>query len=354
MISTTRPPIRVGLVGLGRAGLEMHVPELLRYPELFKITAVCDPLKDRRDLVLSQLPECRAYRRFEDLLLDPDVELVDVATRSDEHGQQAIQALKAGKWVNMEQPFCRDYEEARMVQAAAVRVGNKLLVRHNYRYEPAFIKTKEVIESGLLGEVYDIKIRRGVFSRRDDWQTVKRCAGGAALMWGPAFLGQALELMKTPPSRVFSDFKRIASVGDAEDYVRIVMRNLAGLTVDLEISGGRISRDPLFVVSGTRGAFRIDADAETASIRYLDPAVPLMRRRSSVRTPPLGSCETPESLAWIEKQIPAQPAAEAGLSLIWEQVFNAIRENKPYPIPLESAIETLRILTLIKKESAFA
>jgi hypothetical protein len=73
MIRTTRPPIRIGIAGLGRAGLQMHIPELEAYPELFKIMAVCDPVKERRDLVLERYPECRTYRRYEDLLADPDV-----------------------------------------------------------------------------------------------------------------------------------------------------------------------------------------------------------------------------------------------------------------------------------------
>jgi hypothetical protein len=42
------------------------------------------------------------------------------------------------------------------------------------------------------------------------------------------------------------------------------------------------------------------------------------------------------------------------MALIWEYVFNTIRENKTFPIPLDHTIETMRILTLIKKESAFA
>ena len=42
------------------------------------------------------------------------------------------------------------------------------------------------------------------------------------------------------------------------------------------------------------------------------------------------------------------------MTLIWEHVFNAIRENKSFPVSLDTAIETMRILTLVKKESAFA
>ncbi|MEI7900503.1 MAG: Gfo/Idh/MocA family oxidoreductase [bacterium] len=354
MIGTTRPPIRVGVAGLGRAGLEMHCPELAQYPELFKIIAVCDPVKERRDLIVERLPECRTYRRYEDLLADPDVELVDIATRSDDHAAHVMQALKTSKWVNVERPFCCDYDEAMVLRAAAIKASNRLLVRHNYRFEASFLQVKEVIESGVLGEIYDMKIRRGIYERRDDWQTVKRCAGGMVLSFGPAFLDQALELLRTPPVKVWSDLKRVASVGDAEDYVRIILRNLAGVTVDLEISGGRIGLVPQYIVTGAKGAFTLYPNAPEGTLRYLDPKQKLARRRSSVRTPPLGSFGTAETYRWLETQIPVKPQAESGMSLIWEHVFLAIRENKPYPVSLDTAIETMRILTLVKKESPFA
>lgn len=354
MIRTTRPPIRIGIVGLGRAGLDMHCSELAKIPELFKIIAVCDPVKERRDMAVERFPECRTYRRYEDLLDDPDVELVDIATRSDDHAAHVLQALKTHKWVNVERPFCCDYEQAMVLRAAAIKAGNRLLVRHNYRYEAAYLQVREVIESGVLGELYDIKIRRGTYERRDDWQTVKRCGGGAALTWGPAFLDQALELLHTPPVRMWSDLKRVAAVGDAEDYVRIILRNLAGLTVDLEISGGRIGSKPLFVVTGSKGEFMLYPDAAEGTLLHLDPKQKLARRRSSVRTPPLGSFGSPETLRWVESNVPVAPKAESGMELIWEHVFNAIRENKPYPVALDTAIETIRILSLVKKESAFS
>jgi predicted dehydrogenase len=354
MIQTTRPPIRVGIVGLGRAGLETHCAELDQYPHLFKIMAVCDPIKERRDLLIPRYPECRSYRRIEDILADQDVELVDIATRSDEHVTHAMQALKTGKWVHVERPFCCDHEEALMLRAAAIKSGNRLLVRHNYRYETEFLLAREMMQNPLLGEIYDIKMRRGTYERKDDWQTVKRCGGGAALLYGTAFLDQALELLNTPPVKVWSDFKRVASVGDAEDFFRIILRNLGGLTVDLEISGGRMSEEPLFVITGTRGEFRLMPGATEGRIRYLDPNEKQDRRRSSVRTPPLNSQVEPEQFKWLEKTVPVKVSGDAGLTIIWEQVYNVIRENKPFPIPLDSAIEVLRIISLVKKESLFA
>lgn len=354
MIRTTRPPIRVGLVGLGRAGLEMHIPELAQYQDLFKIMAVCDPVKERRDLAVELLPECRTYRRYEDLLADPDVELVDIATRTDDHAAHALQALKTNKWVNIERPFCRDHDEAMVLRAAAIKAGHRLLVRHNYRYEPSFMQVREVIESGILGDIYDIKICRGTYERRDDWQTVRRCGGGSALSWGSAFLDQALELLKTPPIKVWADFKRVAAVGDAEDYVRIIMRNMGSMTVDLEISGGRVETVPQFLITGTKGSFTLNTGATEGKLRYLDPKQKLARRRSSVRTPPLGSFGTPETLRWLESTVPVAPKNESGMTLIWTHVYNAIRENKSYPIPLDVSIETIRLLCLVKKETPFA
>ena len=238
-------------------------------------------------------------------------------------------------------PSARLFHERIHLQAEKIvdyqlAMGGKLLVRHNYRYEPAFVQTREIIESGLLGPVYDIKIRRGHFHRRDDWQTVKSCGGGVCM------------------AKIFSDFKRVASVGDAEDYLRIVMRNFTGLTIDLEISAGRIGVDPLFCVTGEKGEFRLYPDAPEGTLRIIDPKQKLPRRRSSVRTPPLGSFGTAETINWLDKQIPVAPKGRAGMAVIWEDVYRQIRENIAYPITLDQTIETMRLLTLIKKDSNYA
>ncbi len=347
-----REPIRVGIVGLGRAGWGMHCPELDKYPELYKITAVCDPLKDRRDLVTAKYPGCRAYRRFEDLLADTDVELVDIATRSEDHVEHALKALKSRRWVNLEKPISLDYDNALVLRAASIKAGNKLFIRHNRRFEPAFVHIREIIASGILGEIHTIRLTRGGFSRRDDWQTVKRCGGGQLLNWGPHLIDQALQFLDSPPVRIWSDLKRVAAMGDAEDTVRIIMRNLQGLTVDLEIGGGRVIPVPDYVVSGEKG--ELTAKGDTITLKYLDPKHRLPRRRASVRTPPLGSFGSPDNLKWIEEQIAVAPQAPAGTSLVWEHLAGAIRLNRAYPITVDQAVDVMKIISLARKDSSFA
>jgi predicted dehydrogenase len=344
-------PIRVGLAGLGRAGWGMHCPELEKYPELFKLTAVCDPLRERRELAVNKYG-CRAYRRYQDLLDDTEVELVDIATPSDQHVDAALAALHTGRWVLVEKPMCRTFDDAMVLRAASIKARHRLLVRHNRRFEEGFLHVREIVESGLLGEVYDIKLRRGGFSRRDDWQTVKRRGGGQLLNWGPHLVDHGLLLLDAPPKRVWSDLKRVAAVGDAEDYVHLLLTSAAGRTVDIEISGGRIVSEPPYTVTGTRGA--LTCDDREIRLRYLDPKQRLPRRRSSVRTPPLGSFGTPETLKWIEETIPVQPAMPGGMTRIWEHLYATIRQNRPFPIHLDHAVEVMRILTEARKGTPFA
>lgn len=344
-------PVRVGIVGLGRAGWGMHCQELEQYPKLFTIVAVCDPLKERRDLAVARY-HCQSYRRYQDLLADHEVELVDIATCSEDHVDHALAALSTGKWVQLEKPMSRNYDEALVLRAAAIKARNRLFIRHNRRFEPGFQQVREIIKSGLLGEIYDIKIRRGCFQRRDDWQTVKRCAGGQLLNWGPHVVDHALQFLEAPPVKIWSDLKRVAAVGDAEDYVHILMRNADGLTVDLEISGGRIMPEPDYIITGSRGALTY-TDGGEIKLRYLDPKQKLPRRRSSVRTPPLNTFGTPENLSWIEKSMPVQPQTPCGLTKIWEHLFAAIRRNRPFPVTLDQAIEVMRVITLARKDTAF-
>jgi scyllo-inositol 2-dehydrogenase (NADP+) len=352
MTPSFREPIRVGIVGLGRAGWGMHCPELDNYPGLFRIAAVCDPLKDRRDLAVARYPHCRAYRRFEDLLLDGDVELVDIATRSEDHVAHAVKALKTGRWVNLESPISLDADQALVLRAASIRAGNRLFARLNRRYEPVFVHVCEIIASGLLGDIHTIRLRRGAYSRRDDWQTVQRCGGGQLLGEGLHLIDQAIQMLESAPVRMWSDLKRVSAMGDAEDTVSIIMRNLAGLTVDLEISGGRVIPVPAYTVTGEKG--ELAATDAMITLKHLDPKHAAPRRRASVRTPPLGDVDSMDDLRWIEQQIPVAPQSPASQTLIWEHLANAIRLNKPYPVTLDQAVEVMRIITSVRKDSAFA
>ena len=78
------------------------------------------------------------------------------------------------------------YAQAKQMVATARRLKRKLHVRHNRRFE-GLHAYQEIIKSGILGDVFEIKLRRNNYQRRDDWQTLMKYGGGQLLIWVPYY-----------------------------------------------------------------------------------------------------------------------------------------------------------------------
>lgn len=341
-------PIRLGLVGLGRAGVGMHCPELKGKEKMFTIVAACDVIPERRERMAKQYG-CRAYARIEDLIADPQVEMVDIATRSCDHCKHTKLALKAGKMVFLEKPICHTYAQALQLQKLARTHKGRLYIRHNRRFEPAFQHIREIMASGLLGQVFEIKLRRVGYQRRDDWQTLKRFGGGQLLNWGPHLVDHGLRLLEAPLQRVWSDLKLVAAAGDAEDHIKLILTGANGRIVDIEISGGAAIGEPEWLVWGTRGA--ISCTGNTLTLKYLDPRRPLKRRQANPNTPG-ATFGAPETLRWIEKTMPVNPRRKVNVSTIWEELYGAIRQGGRFPISIDEAIEVMKVIAMARKPAA--
>jgi predicted dehydrogenase len=259
-------------------------------------------------------------------------------------------ALKANKIVFLEKPICQTYAEAKRLKAAAARSKGSLYIRHNRRFEPAFQHVREIISSGALGDVYEIKLRRGFYQRRDDWQTLMRCGGGQLLNWGPHMIDHALRLLESPVVELWSDVRRIAAVGDAEDHFKIIFRGKNGRVVDLEISGGSVASEPEYIVCGAKGGLTCSGDNIT--LHYLDP-----KHRLSVRKPksetPGASFGSSDNLKWIEKTIKVNPKAKCTMDGIWDHLYDAIRKRKKFPITLDEALQVMWVVSQVKKGTKF-
>jgi predicted dehydrogenase len=339
-------PIRVGIAGLGRAGRGMHLRELADKQSLFQVVAVCDILEERRAETAAQL-NCEGYASVEEILADPYVELVDIATRTRDHFAHAMLALAAGKDVFLEKPICLSYAEALQLKGAAAQSSGSLYIRHNRRFDPDFLHVREIMASGILGEVYEVRLARHGYSRRDDWQTIKEHGGGQLLNWGPHVVDHALRFLESPVQAQFSDLKRVAAVGDAEDHVKIVLRGANGRFVDLEISGGVALGAPTYRVFGTKGSLSLRG--KEIHLRYLDPDQTLPERTANPGTPG-ATFGTREELPWIDETLPVQSGSN---HVIWDHLYRAIREGVPFPVKLDEAIEVMRVISAAKEGTNF-
>lgn len=348
-----RPPLRVGIAGLGRAALLDHLPQFKALPHLFKPIAVCDLLKQRRDIVEQDFPNVHTYRRVEDMLDDPEIDLVDICLPPTEHVETAHSALRRGKWTLVEAPLAVVYDDALKLKAAAQKTNGKLVAYTPGLFATDFRLAMQALDDSRLGEIYDIRIRHQDYLRRDDWQSVKRCLGGCAWANGPDALLEAMALLRSQPAQMWSELKRVVALGDAEDFAHIILRSRGATTADIELNGGQLSPvEPSFTVRGTRGAFTVMPGATEGTLHVVDPAFKFPRRRSSVRTPSLDDMHEQLPIVDIACRLPE--GAETGRSAFWRALYATIRTAAPFPVSLDDVVETVRYLQLVKKASAFA
>ena len=334
--------IKLGIVGLGRSGYGMHVKELEAYKDKFVFVAGCDIIPERAESFAKEFG-AKAYTDIKDLLADPEVELVDIATVSKDHLEHAKMALLAGKDVFLDKPFALNTRDAReLVELGSREGGPRLFIRHNRRFEYGFEKAMELIKSGIIGDVFEIKLTRNGYQRRNDWQTLKAFGGGQVANWGPHIIDHSLQFCGGEYEELFTDLKQIAWLGDRDDHVKIVFKGKNGCIVDMEISGGAALPTPNYVVYGTKGAFM--SCNEGFKVKYLDPNVALPEAHVIAETwPQDAGFGNPEVLPWKE-EIVAFPQDDDGTGRIWPALYDAFKGIKDFPITLEQAYKVVEVI----------
>ena len=348
-----RPPIKIALMGLGRAMFSDHYPVYRAHPSLFRVVAACDLVKERRDIVARDYPDCRMFRQFSDMLDERDIDLVDIATCSDMHVKHALMSLQRGLWTLLETPMALTLDEAQILRGQAQKSKNRLIVLQRGLFSPDFLLAKRAMGDPRLGAIHQIRVRREDFVRRDDWQCVKRLGGGAAYYAMPDLVLQTLSLLPTPPIQMWSELKRIASLGDAEDYVHVNLKTREQISADIEFNGGALpgERAPTFEIRGERGVFKTMPGESQGTLTAIDPAFHFPRRRSSVRTPPMADMH--EEFPVISETIELPKDTVHGPTAFWRHVYDTVRTAAPFPISLEDSIEAVKFSHLMKKTSPF-
>lgn len=126
------------------------------------------------------------YTDAQQLIDDPDVNAVYVATPPSSHATFAIMAMKAGKPVYVEKPLAASYEDCARVNSIAERTGVPCFVAYYRRYLPYFQRVKQLVENGQIGRVLNVQIRFAVPPRELDyndpgklpWRLQPEIAGG--------------------------------------------------------------------------------------------------------------------------------------------------------------------------------
>lgn len=349
-------PVRVGIIGLGRSGWSIHALGLQQMPEHYRIVAVAD-LIDARRAEAQQTFGCRAYAGYGELLADPEVELVIVAPPSYLHAVYTIAALQAGKAVVCEKPMAENLADADGMLAAARRTGSLFTMFQNRRYEASYLKVREIIASGVLGQIFQIKLTVHSFSRRWDWQTLRAFAGGQLRNNGVHFLDQSLQLMDLASGKgpveptVFYREANALALGDAEDSFKILLTAPGAPLVDLElVSACAYAQEP-WLVMGTQGTLAGNFDA--LRWKYVRPEELSLRQLDTQSTP--DRSYNRDDLRFHEESWAAPPpdektpAAFLGMTFAYyRDLYRTLREGAPLAVPPEGVRRVMQVVEQCK------
>jgi predicted dehydrogenase len=172
--------MNVGIIGCGFIG-EKRATALAGC----RLVACSDIVTERAFKFASTKPGVVAEASWEAVIQRADVELVVVATTHDALAKVTLAAVRAGKHVLVEKPAARNAAELNPVIAAAVEKGVLVRVGFNHRYHPSFIKAREIVTSGVLGDLMFVRGRYGHGGRpgyEKEWRAMKELSGGGELI----------------------------------------------------------------------------------------------------------------------------------------------------------------------------
>lgn len=158
-------PMKAILIGAGQRGALDYAPYALRHPHELRFVAVAEPIRERRQFFALQhrITESEQYETWEELLTRPKLaQAALICTQDQMHTQPTITALRKGYDVLLEKPMATTAEECRQLVSVAELTGRQLHVCHVLRYTQHFQTLREIIQSGILGQVINIDHRENV------------------------------------------------------------------------------------------------------------------------------------------------------------------------------------------------
>ena len=237
------------VIGYGGMG-GWHTQHLLK-SDVFELAGIYDIKKERCEL--AEKNGIHAYASREELLADPRIELVTVATPNDVHEEIVVAALKAGKNVISEKPVTLSLDSLERMIAVAESCGKLFTVHQNRRFDVDYLAMKQIHDSGEIGEVINLESRihgsRGIPS---DWRGEKEHGGGMIYDWGIHLIDQALMVLGWDVDTVNCRFDHITNE-EVDDGFQLDIRLKSGKRAYIEVGTYNFIAMPRFYMRAKKG-----------------------------------------------------------------------------------------------------
>jgi predicted dehydrogenase len=261
--------VRIGVVGLGYWGPNV-VRNMARVADL---AWCCDLSQESRERYAAQYPGTRFTAEFGDLLDDPDLDAIAIASSVPTHHPLGMRALEAGKHVFIEKPLAAGVADARELVAAARGADRRLMVGHLLLFHPALAVVRSLIDSGELGQIYYLYGNR---------QNLGKVRADENALWslGAHDVAVLLDLVGERPVEAWARGECYVRAG-VEDVVFGYLKFASGVTAHLHLSWLDPHKMRRLTVVGSKKMVVFDDMETDRKVTIYDKSVSLPRSTDS-------------------------------------------------------------------------
>ncbi|PRD56865.1 Gfo/Idh/MocA family oxidoreductase [Sphingobacterium gobiense] len=323
--------INTGILSFGMSGRVFHAP-FIHTNENFNFTAIVErTTKAAKELYA----DVRSYNSVTELLADDSIELVIVNTPNYTHFEFAKASLEAGKHVLLEKPAVDNLNQLDKLSELSEKTGKQIFFYQNRRYDSHFMQMKEIIESGQLGKIIEVHMRFDRYNMalgpKEFKEKSQYVSSGVAYDLGPHLLDQAFSLFGKPNKIIKTTAinRPESQVPDFFNFHLIYSDNL-----QVFLTGNLLVADPqsAFVVHGSTGSF-IKKMVDVQERQLINGMLPTASEYGIEPEESEGRLTVVDGNG--EKQMVLLPAQKGDYNLLFNAVYESLRNDAAYPITID-------------------
>ena len=332
-------PINTAVISYGISAKTFHLPFITNH-QGYALTTI---MERSGNSAQQKYPNIKIAKTIEEVLVDPNVELVVIASPNTTHYPYAKAALLAGKHVVVEKPFTNTLDEALELVELSKKIGKICAVYHNRRYVADFLTMKKILGDGLLGEP------REFFAHYDRYRPDPRTYGlwreenlpGSGVFYdlGPHLIDQALVLFGLPKA-ITADIRKMKSYSKVDDFFDVKL-DYENLIVTLHSSMLVREMGRRYMIHGTKGSFIKNGE---------DPQEELLKAGVLPISKDWGK-EEEENFGLLHTEINGEvvkkiyPSLQGSFGFYYNNLFETIRNGAPL---METAMDGYQVIRLIE------
>ena len=334
---------KLGIIGFGGMG-RSHFDHLTKNYDRLTVKGAFDISPKAREAAAAR--GTYVYESLDEILGDPEIDLILVSTTNDAHKYLSIAAMRAGKNVISEKPVTMNSGDLEEIMAVAKETGKTFTIDQNRRTNRDFVLMRRNAESGIIGKPIVIESRvEGSRGMPKGWRTLKELGGGMMLDWGVHLIDQILYMMGD--EKVKEIYCKMLSLQypEVDDNFHLMMTFESGLIVIVEVGTNHYIPHPRWYVMGEKGTIQIDNwNCDGKIIRNITKEDIWDEEIFYTKAGPTKTM-APRSAKSVETITLSCPEdVTDNLSVVYDQFLDAVEGKAPLTITPEQAMRVMHVM----------